>query len=187
MNKRFVVFVVIVLTISLSACGHFGRIHGLSTALVDNGTHANNTVQKLVEAISNQNVAGVKALFSSTSVNQVEDMDDQIKEMFSFIHGDIVVVSDANERGVGGGSETEFGKRRQYITISIRIETTTNVYFVAFRQTLTDAFDWNNIGVNSIYIINAKNWLDPMAYRGNGSWTPGINIEGDISAAMPVM
>lgn len=186
MKKRIAVIAIIIsLMFSLSACAHLGFLHGISTVLVDNGTHADNTAQQLVEAISNQNVAGVRSLFSDASAEQTEALDEQIKAMFSFIQGDVVAFGKASERGVGGGSESKYGKRRHYITASFHIETTSNVYYIAFRQTLTDSFDWDNIGVTSIYIISAEDWPDDTVYRGNSAWTPGINIDGNAPSEVP--
>ena len=49
-------------------------------------------------------------------------------------------------------------------------------YYIAIRECTKDDFDNNNVGVISIYIIKSEDWDEDYIYRGDGKWTPGINI-----------
>ena len=70
---------------------------------------------------------------------------------------------------------------RKEIQYSVTVETTAGKFHIAILECVTDDFDEENVGVTSIYIIKAENWQNDHVYRGDGNWTPGINIEkGEI-------
>ena len=56
------------------------------------------------------------------------------------------------------------------------VETESRKYYLAIRECIDDDFDNKNIGVVSIYIIDAENWKEDYLYRGDGKWSQGINI-----------
>ena len=56
------------------------------------------------------------------------------------------------------------------------LETSARKYYIAIRECTKDDFDNNNVGVISIYIIKSEDWDEDYIYRGDGKWTPGINI-----------
>ena len=54
--------------------------------------------------------------------------------------------------------------------------TTKKTYHIAIYQCIRDDSNENNVGIISIYIIDSKYYNEPYVYRGDGNWTPGINI-----------
>ena len=60
--------------------------------------------------------------------------------------------------------------------IAFYLETSAQKYYIAIRECTKDDFDNNNVGVISIYIIKSDDWDEDYIYRGDGKWTPGINI-----------
>lgn len=174
-----IMLIVAVVLLTLWNVGvHYGEfLHGLGTALVPNDTHANRTAQELATAVQHRDADAVKALFSKNAATQAGVLDRQIAELFAFIQGDVVACSDAGAHGVGSSARSEYGKRQSEINATVRLETTEDVYYISFRQTLTDSFDRNNVGVTAISVIRAGDWENSITYRIDRSQSPGITIE----------
>ena len=56
-------------------------------------------------------------------------------------------------------------------------------YYVAIKECTVDESDEANIGILSVYIIEAENWVEDYVYRGDGEWIPGIHI---VTSQMPI-
>ena len=60
---------------------------------------------------------------------------------------------------------------------SYDIETTQDKYRLAMEIIMADTTDAGNVGIRSLYIIRFEDDTDQnCAYRGDGAYTPGINI-----------
>ncbi len=141
-----------------------------------NESSADKTFAEVLDAVRSEDPSAITQLFSdeakSTSSSLEEDADSFIK----FIEGDIVSFSNAAESGVGSDGNVEGGKTRKDINASFSVETTEKTYYIAIKECVKDDFKRSNVGILSVYIIEASAWTDEYVYRGDGEWTPGINI-----------
>jgi len=167
------IILIIVVTSCFTSCSDVGfdmGVFGDSDAKI-----ADKTFNEIITAIGLEDGSKIVDMFSNTIKSEYNLSQSAVK-FFNFIHGDIVSFSSASEAGVGADYRTENGKKIKEIQSSFRISTTENVYYIAIKECIRDDFDNNNIGIVSIYIIESNNWTEDCVYRGDGKWSPGINI-----------
>lgn len=149
--------------------------------LISDEIRAEATLEKIVNAVNNNDAEALVSLFSNNVLAEKPDLLNSANEFIEFIDGEIFAYTDSAENGVFSSTEFEYGKRRKEIQPSFSVETTAGKYHIAILECLIDDYDEANVGVTSIYIINAENRHNDYVYRGDGNWTPGINIEkGEI-------
>ena len=149
----------------------------LSDYLLSDESRAVVTLEVIVHAIKDNDAEALAYLFSYNLLAENPDLLDSSKEFIEFVSGEIITYSDPADNGISSSEEFEYGKIRKEIQYSVTVETTAGKYHIAILECVTDDFDQENVGVISIYIINAENWQNDCIYRGDGNWTPGINIE----------
>ena len=136
---------------------------------------ADATFDNIINNLKNDDNEGIANMFSQT-IQETHNLPHDADFLINYICGDIIDVSPASEAGVGTDSEVKNGKKRKYILSSFCVTTTKKNYFVAMKECVEDDFDCNNIGIVSIYVIEADNWLKDYVYRGDGKWEHGIHI-----------
>ena len=98
--------------------------------------------------------------------------------MFDYFHGTMASYNDwAGPNVIAGNNDDGTGRywKRYYSTYDI--ETTQDKYRLAMEIIMTDTTDAGNVGIRSLYIIRFEDDTDQdCAYRGDGAYTPGINI-----------
>lgn len=170
---KYYIALIIVFTSLMNSCTFGGRSELLFT---DNNKIADETFHQFLQAIKLEDASHIKSLFSSTAQNEQGNIDEEALKLIEFIKGNIVSYTSAEESGVSADYEKDNGKSKKMIQPSFCIETTESKYYVAIKECIIDEFESNNVGVMSIYIIEAKNWNQDYVYRGDGKWTYGINI-----------
>ena len=165
----------IALMFLLTSCSFGGLNMGIFDE--DDESIANNTFKQIVNAIKCQDKTALETLFSEKVHEEVSNFDVDATDFLNFIQGEITSFDDAAEAGVGTDGEIEYGKKRKEIQSSFGVETSEQKYYIAIRECTVDTFDPDNVGIKSIYIINAKDWKEDYVYRGDGKWTPGIVID----------
>ena len=165
--------ILIILCGLLSSCSIISS-HDLLWA--DDGAVADETIQKLMEAVKAKDAGLIQKQFADSVQSGIENLDEQALALIDYIEGEIQSYSSANERGVGANLHSEYGKRQKEILPVFTIYTSENVYYVAFKECVRDEFDRENVGLHSLYIIAKEDWDDAYTYRGDGKWTPGIHI-----------
>lgn len=139
------------------------------------------TLEVIVHAVNDNDAEALAYLFSYNVLTEKSDLLDTSKDFIEFVGGEIITYSDPADNGISPYEEFEYDKIRKEIQYSVTVETTAGKYHIAILECVIDDFDEENVGVTSIYIINAENWQNDYVYRGDGNWTPGINIEkGEI-------
>ena len=165
MKKVILLILAFTLTVTFISCSNEG----------DNAEQlADKTFNEIISAIRLKDASKIVDMFS----NEIKHEDDLLQSALTFVdyvRGDVVSFSSAAEAGVGADYKTERGKTRKEIQSSFCINTTESTYYLAIKECTKDEFD-NNIGVVSIYIIEANNWTEDYVYRGDGKWIYGINI-----------
>ena len=136
---------------------------------------ANMTFNKIISAIKLKDNSKIVDMFSCT-IQEENDLLQDVSSFSEFIQGDIISFSSASDAGVGTDYRIENGRKIKEIQSTFSIKTTQSIYYIAIRECIADGFDSKNVGVHSIYIIESKDWTEDYIYRGDGKWTPGINI-----------
>ena len=135
------------------------------------------TLEVIVHAVNDNDAEALAYLFSYNVLTEKSDLLDTSQDFIEFAGGKIITYSDPADNGISSYEEFEYGKIRKEIQYSVTVETTVGKYHIAILECVTDDFDDENVGVISIYMIKAENWQKDVVYRGDGNWTPGINIE----------
>lgn len=135
------------------------------------------TLEVIVHAVNDNDAEALAYLFSYNVLTEKSDLLDTSKDFIEFVGGKIITYSNPADNGISSYEEFEYGKIRKEIQYSVTVETTVGKYHIAILECVTDDYDDENVGVISIYMIKAENWQKDVVYRGDGNWTPGINIE----------
>ena len=161
-----VLFLILGISLILTSC----------SLITSDNVIADQTFEKLVKAINTNDDSAIKQLFSMSTYDEVGSLEDQIDAFLRFIEGDIVNYSNASDAGVGVDEKFEFGKKKKVLQSSFRLETTAHTYYIAIIECRTDTFDSSNVGVTSVYIINAQDWAEGYIFRGEKVKVSGIHI-----------
>ena len=169
-------FLLIPLVIFSTACSSGGaQMRFLYDRLgVSDEKAANDTFEKIFNAIQHQDETVFADLFSENVRNELIDLDEDITNAYSTIRGNLV--SFEQRDGVFAEKDIEYGKIRKTIRSAYTVKTSEGLYYFAVMECLKDDFDIHNVGVTSVYMIRAEDWKQTYIYRGDGKWTPGINI-----------
>ena len=134
------------------------------------------TFDEIVTAIQAQDSTQIAEMFAP-SIKSEEELLQDASMLISYIRGDIVSFSSAEDRGVGTHIEKDDGKRKEEIEASFCLETTETSYYVAMKECVINDFDNRGIGIIALHIIESGHWTEEYVYRGDGNWTPGIVID----------
>ena len=135
---------------------------------------ANDTCRQIIEAIQKQDAVALKSLFAAAVQDDIDTLEQDIDTLFNFIQGDITFFSQA---GILPEYTKNYGERTTIIKASFLIETNTNTYCMAIKECAEDTVNAQNVGIISIYIINAVVWNSDYVYYGGGEWKQGIHIK----------
>lgn len=172
MKKVLLLIILLILTVTFTSCSNRGANMGV---FGDNDEKiADKTFNEIISAIRLKDDSKIVDMFSN-AIKSEDSLSQSALRFVDYIHGDIISFSSAAEAGVGGDYKTENGKKTREIQSAFCINTTESTYYIAIKECIKDEYD-NNIGIMSIYIIEANNWTEDCVYRGDGKWTPGINI-----------
>lgn len=172
MKKIFSVVVTIVFL--LTPCVFGGC--GMKLFYEDDQTVAYNTFEQILYTVEQKDIESLATLFSKNVHEQTNTLGMQAIEFMDFISGDIISDNSGLEDGRAAYTNFDKGKIKKEIQFSFCLKTTKNKYYIAVSKCTVDTFDKDNVGITSIYIINAEDWTDEYVYRGDGEWTLGINI-----------
>lgn len=143
----------------------------------DDKTAANTRIEKLLEAIKSKNGDIVKSMFSKNAIADANNIDENIFKLFNCFKGEILSYEDWGGPGVSQGNNDDgSGCIWKILRSTYDVKTSENTYRFAIKEFTTDTADPNNVGVYSIYVINAKDTDMDVAYWGDGNWTPGLTV-----------
>lgn len=163
----------VILTITITSCFDGGT--SMSILGENDAEIADETFGEIIDAIRRKDSSRITDMFCAT-IKSEDALYESAFKFIEYIRGDIISFSSASEAGVGADYKTEYGKKKKEIQASFTIVTSERKYYLAIKECTRDDFDENNIGIISIYIIEASNWTVDYVYRGGGQWSPGINI-----------
>lgn len=143
----------------------------------DDRSIANTQFEKVLEIINKRDDVAMKALLSSQIVNESADLDASIRVLFDFFEGEVVSYDDWGGPGVYVGKNDDgTGRNWKKIQSTYDVETSKQRYRFAIEEFTFDTANPDNVGIYSLYIIKAEDSNLQFAFRGDGKWTPGINI-----------
>lgn len=139
---------------------------------------ANARFDQILTACKNQDEVALKEMFSKKSIDEAEDMDGSIRALLDFFQGEMVSYDDWGVLGADAGKNDDgTGRNWKRLRSTYDVETSEQKYRFAIEEFTVDTADPDNVGIRSMYIIEAGNSDLEFAYWGDGKWTPGITIE----------
>lgn len=179
MKMKKLLLILLPIVMLLSSCSFGGLGVNKSSFFQDDRTMANDTLEKVLIAIQNKDTATLKSLFSVEAFKDEDDFNTKANDLFEFYQGDFVSYDDWGG-AVGGEGLREDGKEWYAIQPTYDVKTSEQEYRIAFKEFTVNEFEPNKVGIWSLYIIKKSDDIDQnCAYRGDGKWTPGINIMGN--------
>ena len=139
---------------------------------------ANAYMDKVVEALQKGDKDALKAMFSKNAIEEAENFDESIDDLFDFFQGDFVSYNDWGALSVEEGKNDD-GTGRNWKEISSTYDVVTNKQeyrFAIIKNFVIDTANPDNIGIHSLYVILAENTDRQRAYWGDAKDTPGINF-----------
>ena len=136
---------------------------------------ANERFEALIDAIQTHNSDAVKAVFSNNVLREAENIDDSIQELFGYFQGNLLSYNEW--AGPDVSAKKDNGNYWKSYDCAYDFETSKDKYRLAMEIITVDTADADNVGIRSLYIIRFEDDTDQnCAYRGDGAYTPGINI-----------
>lgn len=160
----------------LSSCSFRGP-HFLRRFFDNDDDMANKRFESFLEAIENKDKAGLERMFSTKTITEVGNFSEITDELLNFLLGNHVLY---DRNGGGGSDEDKDGEHRsKCVYSSYIVKTSEGEYCIAIKEFTIDTSDEDNVGISSLYIINADDTDERFTYWGDGEWTPGINFNKD--------
>ncbi len=144
-KKLLVLTIVIVFSLSLSACSFFqaGRFAR------DDKKIADTRFQKIIEALENKDKESLKKMFSPNALKEANDMDGGIDYIINLYEGKIISKNVARE----GSGLNEDDERTSELKCKYTVTTDKDKYIVFFIDQLVDAKNPDNVGLYMLQII----------------------------------
>ena len=174
--KKLLALLMIIIFLSSCSSGGLG-LDKKGNFFQDDRAKANNSFERVLNAIQNKDVIALKSLFSNESLKYVDDFDALANDLFEFFQGDFVSYDDWGGAVAGDGLR-ESGQEYYTIQPTYDVKTSEQEYRFTFKEFTVNEFEPNKVGIWSLYVIKKADDTEPKcAYRGDGKWTPGIIIE----------
>ena len=177
MYKKLILIITVFILLLFSSCSSGGG-NRFKKFLVNDRDRANQTFEKVLEAIQNKDKEALLALFSENVRNEC-DLEDSVDCLLDFFQGEFVsYFSEWGSPMVHKVTNGDFfGDNQKFFESTYDIETSQQKYRFAIEECRVYDADPKNIGICSLYIILAENTDEEFAYWGDGKWTLGINID----------
>ncbi len=127
-----------------------------------------------ISAINHHDAPAILALFAPSISANNDLLTEQIESTFSYFPDDLMVTSGAT--AVQSSYDISANRHGEIDAIFI-VEADGQVFYAAMKICSEDSAESENIGIVSIYFINSQNYHSDVYYRGDGQWTPGINLQ----------
>lgn len=135
---------------------------------------AEEMIQELITALDNKDKEDIKNLFAQGQIHDIENFDDSIDDLLDYYQG---TYEEKKSGGRGEDNDKHYEYRASWYNLSYDVTTSNEIYRIAIYWCIEHTIDENMIGIWSLYIIKMDDCPTPeYSYRGDGLWTPGINI-----------
>ena len=130
-------------------------------------------VELLANTIDQKDSYSFKNLWApNVLANDIDES--EIEGLFQFFEGSLI---SAEELGCSEYESKDGDIHYAEIDISGNVQTSDKTYRIALKVCIVDSVDINNVGIHSLYIIDAENTDMDFGYWGNHEWSPGITID----------
>ena len=131
-------------------------------------------VTELITSLDSKDKDKIKLLLANGKINDINNFDQSIDELLNYYDGTYVSKADG---GKGKDRDKHHDYQASWYNLSYDVTTTCAVYRIAVYWCTEYTTDSDMIGIWSFYIIKMSEDSTPeYSYRGDGLWTPGINI-----------
>ena len=141
---------------------------------------ARDSFEKIIHALEAHDNVALKSLFSEKSLQEAENMNAAIQDLFESYAGNLLTYEDGAGPSVyfSNNADGRGFKFRELRSI-IHVETSENKYHFAFKEVVLDTEFQNNVGIYSLYIVETDNLNEPIDAWLNleDGWMPGIHFE----------
>lgn len=132
---------------------------------------ADNCLEQIIECINRKDAESLKALFSNRAIENSENFNNSLMQLFKFVQDDII--SHSKSDGMTVTESNDYGKKTKEISSYYYINTNNKTYFLLLRDYPIDEKDVNNKGLYTLLIVKKENEEDIW----DGS--KGIIYDGD--------
>lgn len=172
MSRKLFAILTLIISLLLTSCSledfDFLNIFFQSDAAI-----AKQTTEQLMSAIERHDTNGIKDVFAKTVVDNADDFDESVEELFDYCTGNINSY-DIDDTPFSSGITSE-ERACEYICCSFPVVTDKMKYNFYFQTIVRDIENPDNVGIYSLYVIEqADDNSEP--YTGDGMDTPGINL-----------
>lgn len=131
-------------------------------------------VENLISLLENDDKEGLKGLFAESKIENISDFNNSLDELLDYYDG---VLTSKSHGGKGTDKDKNDNYQATWYNLSYKITTSTEDYRMAIYWCTEYSTNNKELGIWSLYIIKENDYLTPdYTYRGDGLWTPGINI-----------
>ena len=132
-------------------------------------------LEELIAAVEEQDIDTISSLFSENTREKSDTFDDSVKELIEYYTGSYLSTAIPQKPHTSRSRDGDAEER--IIHSFFDVSTSECSYRISMMWTEKDTKDGKNVGINSLYIINAEDDINlSTAYSGDGKETPGINI-----------
>ena len=130
--------------------------------------------EKFINGVNNRDTQMIHSLFAASISDNASSLMEQIESSFSYFPESLSMTTSA----CGIHTSSTMNKNRcTKIDAIFTVEANGQVFYAAMKICSEDTANSDNVGLVSIYFINAADYNGDGSYRGDGKWTPGINLQ----------
>ena len=142
---------------------------------------AKQLMPKLITAINEEDREAIKSMFAATALEKAGDIDEDIDNIFKYVHGKIDIPEDDQIGVSSGGTSIEMGKvtkNGNAVRVSVKTDLDWN-YSIDYWYVNTYNDNLNNVGVHMISVNIIDSTIDygcSSGYPWDSTYSPGISI-----------
>jgi len=130
--------------------------------------------ERFITGVNNRDAQMLHSLFAVSISDDASSLMEQIESSFSYFPESLLITTGA--RGIHASSSMN-ENRCTTIDAIFTVEANGQMFYAAMKICSEDTANSDNVGIMSIYFINAEDYHSDVNYRGDGKWTPGINLQ----------
>jgi len=172
--KMMLSILFVLTTLLPSSCMKGGGIYDM---LGYNETkNMNMVIERMIEAINEGDKETIKSFFSKSTLEEVDDFDGSVENLFSFIQGTI----DSWEKLTGAytSDSRDHGQRRRIFSSYYHINTDEQQYFFLFDNCSIDTEHPDNVGIYLLLVVKSED--ERKIYDGANKILFDSNADGKV-------
>ena len=140
---------------------------------------AENRLKQILEGLQSNDKDSLKRLFSNTALNQADDIDEGIDNLFAFFQGNIVSYNwNGNSKGPIVDEVFENENKKKELKSWFDVITDKGKYIFFFVDYPIDTFERDNVGLYTLRVIKEEN-KNTQLTNWQDMKKPGIHIPSE--------